>query len=66
MALLHDHDVLLRHVITPLSLTLAGLLVYNATQGSGSTYGKLLAFFALISIVAFCVGFARHAPPQTA
>ena len=38
-----------------LSLTLAGLLVYNATQGSGSTYGKLLAFFALISIVAFAM-----------
>ena len=38
-----------------LSLTLAGLLVYNATQGSGSTYGKLLAFFALISIVAFAL-----------
>ena len=38
-----------------LSLTLAGLLVYNATQGSGSTYGKLLAFFALISIIAFAL-----------
>ncbi|MCH1939949.1 MFS transporter [Holdemania massiliensis] len=36
-----------------LSLTLAGLLVYNATNGSGSTYGRLLALFAVISILAF-------------
>ena len=36
-----------------LILTLAGLLVYNATNGSGSAYGRLLALFAVISILAF-------------
>jgi MFS transporter, YQGE family, putative transporter len=32
---------------------LTGLLIYRATGGSGSTYGRLLAFFALISIASF-------------
>lgn len=36
-----------------LILALAGLLVYNATNGSGSLYGKLLAVFAVISILSF-------------
>lgn len=36
-----------------LILTLSGLLVYNATGGSGSIYGKLLAFFALLTIIAY-------------
>lgn len=38
-----------------LILTLSGLLVYNATGGSGSIYGKLLAFFALLTIIAYRV-----------
>ena len=38
-----------------LILTLAGLLVYNATGGSGGAYGKLLTLFALISIVSYRV-----------
>ena len=33
-----------------LVLTLSGLLVYNATGGSGSIYGRLLAVFAVITI----------------
>ena len=36
-----------------LILTLAGLLVYNATNGSGSAYGKLLAVFAVLTILAY-------------
>ena len=36
-----------------LILTLAGLLVYNATNGSGSAYGKLLAIFAVLTILAY-------------
>lgn len=36
-----------------LVLMLTGLLIYRATGGSGSTYGRLLAFFALISIASF-------------
>ena len=36
-----------------LILALAGLLVYNATNGSGSLYGKLLAIFALLTILSF-------------
>ncbi|MGN1343376.1 MAG: MFS transporter [Traorella sp.] len=35
-----------------LILALAGLLVYNAT-GSGSLYGKLLAFFAVLTILSY-------------
>ena len=38
-----------------LILTLAGLLVYNATNGSGSTYGKLLALFAVLTILSYAV-----------
>ncbi len=38
-----------------LTLTLAGLLVYNATDGSGSIYSSLLTVFALISIVSYRV-----------
>jgi len=38
-----------------LTLTLAGLLVYNATNGSGSIYSSLLTVFALISIVSYRV-----------
>lgn len=38
-----------------LVLMLTGLLIYRATGGSGSTYGRLLAVFAMISIVAFYV-----------
>lgn len=38
-----------------LILTLAGLLVYDATHGSGSTYGKLLAVFALLTIIAYAI-----------
>ncbi len=36
-----------------LILALAGLLVYNATSGSGSLYGKLLAFFSFMSIISY-------------
>jgi MFS family permease len=36
-----------------LVLMLTGLLIYRATGGSGSAYGRLLALFALISIIAF-------------
>ena len=36
-----------------LILALAGILVYNATSGSGSLYGKLLAVFAVLSILAY-------------
>ena len=42
-----------------LILTLAGLLVYNATGSSGGAYGKLLTLFALISIVSYRV-FSRR------
>jgi MFS transporter, YQGE family, putative transporter len=38
-----------------LVLMLTGLLIYRATGGSGSTYGRLLAFFALISIASFYI-----------
>lgn len=34
-----------------LILTLAGLLVYNATDGSGGLYSKLLTVFAIVAIV---------------
>ena len=34
-------------------LTLTGIMVYNATGGSGSLYGRLLAVFALIAIIVF-------------
>lgn len=36
-----------------LILALAGLLVYNATNGSGSLYGKLLALFAVLSVLSY-------------
>lgn len=36
-----------------LVLVLAGLLIFNATGGSGSVYSSLLALFALVNIVAF-------------
>lgn len=36
-----------------LVLVLAGLLIYNATGGSGSMYSRLLALFAFVNIVAF-------------
>ena len=36
-----------------LILALAGLLVYNATNGSGSLYGKLLAVFSLLTILSY-------------
>lgn len=36
-----------------LTLTLSGLLVYNATSGSGSIYSKLLALFAVVSIFSY-------------
>ena len=38
-----------------LVLMLTGLLIYRATGGSGSTYGRLLALFASISIASFYV-----------
>lgn len=38
-----------------LVLMLTGLLIYRATGGSGSTYGRLLAVFAMISIAAFYI-----------
>lgn len=34
-------------------LTLAGLLVYNATEGSGSLYSRLLTLFAVVAIASF-------------
>lgn len=36
-----------------LVLVITGLLIYNATGGSGSVYSRLLALFALINIIAF-------------
>ena len=36
-----------------LVLALSGLLVYNATNGSGSLYGKLLAIFAFLTILSY-------------
>ncbi|MBP3399779.1 MAG: MFS transporter [Erysipelotrichaceae bacterium] len=42
-----------------ITLTLAGLLVYNATGGSGGIYGSLLTVFALISIVSYYI-FSRR------
>ncbi|MBQ7890519.1 MAG: MFS transporter [Erysipelotrichaceae bacterium] len=36
-----------------LVLALSGLLVYNATNGSGSLYGKLLACFAFLTILSY-------------
>ena len=36
-----------------LILTLSGLLVYSATGGSGSTYGRLLALFAVLQIISY-------------
>lgn len=38
-----------------IALTLAGLLIYNATGGSGSAYGRLLAIFAVLSIVSYFI-----------
>ena len=38
-----------------LILSLTGLLIYNATNGSGSFYGKLLAFFSLLTIIAYAI-----------
>jgi MFS transporter, YQGE family, putative transporter len=38
-----------------LVLMLTGLLIYRATGGSGSAYGRILALFALISILAFYI-----------
>lgn len=38
-----------------LILTLAGLLVYNATNGNGSAYGQLLSLFAVLSICSYMV-----------
>lgn len=45
-----------------LTLTLAGLLVYNATNGSGSIYSSLLTIFALISIVSYRIVSRRLRP----
>jgi len=36
-----------------LVLVTSGILIYNATGGSGSVYSRLLALFALISIISF-------------
>jgi len=36
-----------------LSLMLSGLLIYNATGGSGSIYSTLLSIFALLTIMAY-------------
>jgi MFS family permease len=36
-----------------LSLMLSGLLIYNATGGSGSVYSSLLSVFALLTILAY-------------
>ena len=36
-----------------LILTVAGLLVYNATNGSGEAYSRLLALFAIVGIIAY-------------
>ncbi len=36
-----------------LTLTLAGLLVYNATNGSGSLYSQLQAVFAVLTVLAY-------------
>lgn len=36
-----------------LTLTLSGLLVYNATGGSGGAYSRLLALFAIVTIVSY-------------
>lgn len=36
-----------------LVLALAGILVYNATSGSGSLYGKLLSFFSVLTILTY-------------
>lgn len=38
-----------------LSLMLSGLLIYNATGGSGSIYSSLLAVFALLSIISYAI-----------
>lgn len=38
-----------------LILTLAGLLVYNATGGSGGLYSSLLTVFAVVSIVSYYI-----------
>jgi len=49
--------VLLSHFLygfrDSLILSLTGILVYNATNSSGSFYGKLLAFFSLLTIIAY-------------
>ncbi len=36
-------------------LTLAGLLIYRATSGSGSLYSQLLSLFALLSITSYII-----------
>ncbi|MFQ8582129.1 MAG: hypothetical protein ACLSA6_06050 [Holdemania massiliensis] len=52
MALLHDHNFFYGMHNSPV-LNVGGIVVYNATNGSGSAYGRLLALFAVISILAF-------------
>lgn len=47
-----------------LVLVTTGLLIYNATGGSGSVYSRLLALFALVNIIAFEV-VRRFNTPKT-
>lgn len=51
--------ILLTHFIygfrDSLILSLTGILVYNATNGSGSFYGKLLALFSLLMIISYAL-----------
>jgi len=49
--------IMINHLIygvrESVTLVLTGLLIYNATGGSGSIYGNLLAVFAFLSILAY-------------
>lgn len=49
--------ILLTHFIygfrDSLILSLTGILVYKATDGSGSFYGRLLSFFSLLTIISY-------------
>ncbi|MDI9539910.1 MAG: MFS transporter [Bacillota bacterium] len=51
--------VLLTHFIygfrDSLILSLTGILVYNATDGSGSFYGRLLSLFSLLTILSYAL-----------
>lgn len=47
-----------------LSLMLSGLLVYNATGGSGSLYSRLLTVFAVLTIISYAYSSKKMKPDK--